>query len=284
MSKWNLIVDVALCHNCNNCALAVADEFDGNDHPGYAAPMPHHGHRWIDILRKERGQAPMVDVAYVPVMCQHCDAAPCMQADTVGAISKRADGIVLIDPVKGKGQKHLVDACPYGAIWWNDERELPQHWFFDAHLLDRGWKAPRCEQVCPTGALLAVKTGDAAMKKMAADQGLTPLRPDLATAPRVHYKNLGAYTQAFIGGSLQGVRGGVPDCLAGAGIVLKRDGGEVARTTSDAFGDFKLDGLDEDSGAYSLDITHPGWAPKTLAASLGKSLYLGVITLDPGGS
>ncbi|MDH5750526.1 MAG: oxidoreductase, partial [Rhodospirillales bacterium] len=67
MSKWNLIVDVALCHNCNNCAIAVADEFDGNTHPGYAAPMPHHGHRWIDILRKERGQAPMVDVAYVPV-------------------------------------------------------------------------------------------------------------------------------------------------------------------------------------------------------------------------
>src|SRR5262249_38302550 len=68
MKKWNMIIDVAECTNCNLCTLAAMDEYVGNDWPGYTRPMPRHGHRWIDILQKERGQVPMIDVAYVPTM------------------------------------------------------------------------------------------------------------------------------------------------------------------------------------------------------------------------
>jgi len=39
-AKWNLVVDVANCTNCNNCALAVQDEHVGNAFPGYAPEMP----------------------------------------------------------------------------------------------------------------------------------------------------------------------------------------------------------------------------------------------------
>ena len=73
MKKWNPIVDVGLCHNSNNCFLAVADEYQRNEHPGYSAEMPLHGHHWINIKKNERGSAPMVDVAYLPTMCMHCD-------------------------------------------------------------------------------------------------------------------------------------------------------------------------------------------------------------------
>ena len=76
MKQWNLIVDVANCTNCNLCVLAVQDEYVGNEFPGYSAEMPKHGHKWIDIKQKVRGQAPIVDTAYLPVMCQHCDYAP----------------------------------------------------------------------------------------------------------------------------------------------------------------------------------------------------------------
>ena len=88
-AKWNLIVDVANCTNCNNCTLAVQDEHVGNSFPGYAAEMPKHGHRWIDIRRRERGQGTMTDVAYLPTMCQHCDDAPCMAAAKDDAMKLR---------------------------------------------------------------------------------------------------------------------------------------------------------------------------------------------------
>jgi Fe-S-cluster-containing dehydrogenase component len=156
MKKWNLIVDVAKCTNCNLCTLANQDEHVDNEFEGYSAPMPKHGSRWIDIRSNERGSGPLMDVAYVPVMCQHCDDAPCIAAAKNGAVTKRPDGIVHIDPVKAKGQKAIADACPYGAVRWNEELKLPQHWFFDAHLLDRGWAEPRCVTVCATGALKSV--------------------------------------------------------------------------------------------------------------------------------
>ena len=57
MMKWNLIIDVAECTNCNLCALAVQDEHVDNAFPGYAEEMPKHGHRWIEIKRRERGGA-----------------------------------------------------------------------------------------------------------------------------------------------------------------------------------------------------------------------------------
>ena len=52
MKKWNMIIDVAECTNCNLCTLATMDEYVGNDWPGYAKPMPKHGHKWINILQK----------------------------------------------------------------------------------------------------------------------------------------------------------------------------------------------------------------------------------------
>ena len=52
---------------------------------------------------------------------------------------------MIIDPIKAKGQKEIVDACPYEAVIWNEESQLPQTWIFDAHLLDAGFQKPRIE-------------------------------------------------------------------------------------------------------------------------------------------
>ena len=179
MKKWNMIIDVAECTNCNLCTLAAMDEYVGNDWPGYSAPMPKHGHKWINILQKERGQIPMIDIAYVPTMCNHCDDAPCIKAAPQGAIKKRKDGIVIIDPVKAKGQKQIVDACPYGHIWWNEEQQLPQAWTFDAHLIDQGWEQTRGQQSCPTGAMRAIKVEDEEMARMAREENLEVMKPEL---------------------------------------------------------------------------------------------------------
>jgi len=278
MQKWNLIIDVAECTNCNLCTLATMDEYVGNDWPGYAAAMPRHGHRWINILQNERGQAPMIDIAYVPTLCNHCDDAPCIKAAKDGAIAKRDDGIVLIDPVKAKGQRQLVDACPYGHIWWNEELNLPQAWPFDAHLIDQGWQQTRGAQACPTGAMKAIKADDAEMARMAREQGLETMRPELGTRPRVYYRNLWRYSTCFIGGSVSAEQGGVVDCVEGAKVRLIKDGRAVAETMSDNYGDFKFDRLDGNSGAYTVEV-EAGGRKTIVETKLGASVNLGEIRL-----
>lgn len=279
MKKWNMIIDVAECTNCNLCTLATMDEYVGNEWPGYAAPMPRHGHKWINIRQKERGQTPMVDVAYVPTLCNHCDNAPCV-AKGQGAVTKRANGIVVIDPLKAKGRKDLVDACPSGHIWWNEEHQVPQHWNFDAHLIDQGWGKTRGHQSCPTGAMRVLCVEDDEMQRMAAEQKLEAMiGVDPAAKPRVYYRNLWRYTKCFIGGTVSSEAAGAVDCVEGAVVRLLKDGKVVAETTTDNYGDFKLDRLDENSGAYVVEVSRGAGAAKRLDVKLGVSVNLGEIRL-----
>jgi len=278
MKKWNMIIDVAECTNCNLCTLATMDEYVGNEWPGYSAPMPKHGHKWINILQKERGQVPMIDIAYVPTMCNHCDDAPCVKAGR-GAVRKRDDGIVIIDPVEAKGRKDLVESCPYGSIWWNEELQLPQHWNFDAHLIDQGWQQTRGHQSCPTGAMRAICVEDDKMQKMAIEQDLEVLKPEAGTQPRVYYRNLWRYSKCFIGGSLSAETNGAVDCVEGAAVRLLKDGRVLAETTSDNYGDFKFDKLDENSGGYTIEVSAAGRAKKSVETKLGASINLGEIRL-----
>ncbi len=277
--KWNMIVDVARCDNCRICFLAVKDEHIGNDFPGYAASQPPQGHNWLDIERKERGTYPIVEAHFMPVMCNHCDDAPCMKAAKGGAIRKRDDGIVIIDPEKSKGQKTIVDACPYGAISWNEEKQIPQAWIFDAHLLDAGWTKTRAEQCCPTDVFRSVKVEDQEMQRIKDDEGLDVLQPELGTKPRVYYKNLHLMTKCLVGGSVAAMVNGIEECAEGAEVVLKHNGREVARSTTDTFGEFKFDRLEPNSGQYHLEVTGSSGRVSMPFDLGGESRYLGVMTL-----
>jgi nitrate reductase beta subunit len=210
-------------------------------------------------------------------MCNHCDNAPCL-AKGGDAVKKRADGIVIIDPDKAKGRKDLVESCPYGHIWWNEELQLPQIWPFDAHLLDQGWQQTRGQQACPTGAMRAIKVEDDEIARMARDESLEVMKPEAGTKPRVYYRNLWRYSKSFIGGSVATEANGVVDCVEGASVRLIKDGQTVARTATDNYGDFKFDKLDENSGRYTIEVMALG-RTKMLDASLGASVFLGEIRL-----
>jgi Fe-S-cluster-containing dehydrogenase component len=279
MKKWHMIIDIAKCHDCNNCFLACKDEYVENDWPPYSVAQPWHGHRWIDIGRKERGQYPLVDVAYRPTPCMHCDNAPCIAAAGNGAIYKRDDGIVIIDPEKAGGWKDLVDVCPYGAIWWNEEKGVAQKCTFCVHLLAEGWDRPRCVQACPTGALRAVLSEDTGMEAVVEAEGLQVLHPHLKTRPRVFYKNLYRYDSCFIAGSV--ALADKDECAEGAKVSLTHAAtGVTAQALTNNYGDFKFDNLAGNSGAYLLTVEHPDYEPKTVEVEVGSaSVNAGVISL-----
>jgi len=276
--KWNMIVDIERCNNCRGCFLAVKDEHTGNEFPGYAAEQPAMGANWLEIERKERGSYPIVDAHFMPTMCNHCDDAPCLKAGG-DAVKKRADGIVIIDPVKAKGRKDLVEACPYGSISWNEELQLPQAWIFDAHLFDEGWDKTREEQQCPTDVFRSVKVDDAEMQRIAADESLEVLQPELGTKPRVYYKNMHYFTKCFVSGTVVQSVDGAEECAEGADVVLKKDGAEVGRATTDSFGEFKIDKVDPNSGSYQLEISGSAGQIVATVDVAEDSVYAGVLTL-----
>ena len=125
----------------------------------------------------------------------------------------------------------------------------------------------------------AVKLDDAEMARMVREEGLEVIRPELDTKPRVYYRNLWRFTKCFIGGTVSAETNGIVDCVEGALIRLIKAGATVAETRTDNYGDFKFDKLDENSGAYTVEIEAKGRAKKSVQAQLGVSVNLGEIIL-----
>lgn len=263
-----LVIDVALCHDCNDCFIACKDEHVDNEWLPYTNAQPRHGHRWMNIQRSERGQYPRIDVCYLPMPCQHCQDAPCIKANP-DCISRRDDGIVMIDAAKAKGKKGLVDSCPYGAIYWNEADNVGQKCTMCAHLLDEGdMKMPRCAHSCPTEAIRYYEMEPAEMEKKVAEEKLEAYRPDYKSRPNVYYKNLYRYTKSFIAGGI--LKDG--ECCEGAEVTLAGNGVNMSQTT-DYFGDFKFDALLP--GEYSIAVN--GKQAKTL--TIDSSVNVGSLVI-----
>ncbi|MEZ5889128.1 MAG: 4Fe-4S dicluster domain-containing protein [Xanthobacteraceae bacterium] len=277
MARYGLVIDVSRCVGCYACFLACRDEHAGNDYLPVSLAQPAADQRWIDVRERERGSFPKVKVDYVPVPCLHCADAPCIRAATGGAIYRRDDGIVLIDPVKAVGQRDLVAACPYRVIFWNEEKNVAQKCTLCAHLLDDGWKQPRCAEVCPTQAIVFGDTADPTsdIAKLRAGKRVEDLHPEFATKPLVQYLGL---PKRFVVGEI--VFADHPDEPAeGVGIVLHGDG-ERLTTRTDNYGDFEFDGLAE-AANYRLLIEHPGYRAREVAIPARAGLNLGMIVLEP---
>ena len=110
------VIDVSICNGCYNCQIACKDEHCSNDWMPIAAPQPETGQFWCKLNEYIRGSVPKVKMHYIPVLCQHCDDAPCMKAFPE-VIYKREDGMVVIDPEKAKGIKGIEASCPWGVIY-----------------------------------------------------------------------------------------------------------------------------------------------------------------------
>jgi Fe-S-cluster-containing dehydrogenase component len=274
MPQYGMVIDVDRCIGCYNCFLACRDEYSGTDRLPIAAAQGD-GQKWINVREQEQGSFPKVRVSYVPLPCLHCEDAPCMAAND-DAIYRRPDGIVVIDPEKAAGRQDLVDSCPYGVIYWNEATDLPQKCTLCAHLLDDGWKQPRCVEVCPTDAIIfADMTAPGnAISRAEAQPGLEEIHAQYNTKPRVRYRNL---PKPFVAGEVAlSDQPGVP--APDVRLALAR-GSDVRTGATDGFGDFEFQGLV--AGAeYTLSVEQPGYRPLALPVSTLTGLNLGTLTLE----
>jgi Fe-S-cluster-containing dehydrogenase component len=252
--KYVLIVDASLCNQCYACALACKDEHFGNDYPPFTLGIQELGEDWLRMHIEERGSGSFTRSECWPEYCRHCEEPAC--TNTGVSAYRRGDGIVMIDPECAKGDRTPADACPFGAIAWNGEKDMPQKCTLCAHLLDAGEPEPRCVEACPTGALLFGDANDPGSAVSAA------LSADPALAAQKCIVRYTGKTGRFVAGS---VYLSEAEVAAEADVCLLDGGRTVARTRTNGFGDFFFRDLPE-GRRYELEIRMDGRAPKTLAA------------------
>jgi len=264
------VIDVSRCSGCYACQIACKDEHVGNDWSPYARPQPDTGQFWLKINETVRGSVPKVKVSYRVEMCRHCDSPACLAACPVkGGIYKRHDGLVIVNLRKCTGCRNCVDACPYGAIYFNEDMNLAQKCTGCAHLLDRGWKEPRCVEICPNNALRFGEESDLAEWIAGAEKSSR----DKAASPRAFYLNL---PRRFIAGTVYdpateevmvGARCLLTDLASASTVTLETDG----------FGDFWFEGLP--AGRFSLEIAKGGKSRRFENLDAVKDVNLGDIPL-----
>lgn len=242
-------VDVAKCSGCYNCQFACKDEHCGNEWLPYAKEQPTIGQFWLKVNEHVQGTRPKVKIHYVPTLCNHCEKPACLAACPAGAITKREDGLVLIDPEKCTGCKDCVAACPYGAVYFNDEQNIAQKCTGCAHLLAEG-KPPRCVDVCPTEALLFGEEAELKAKL----KGASVMKPETGLGPKVFYRNIPG---EFIAGTIYDP---VEEVVIKNARCHLSDGARVWDTSTDAFGDFWFKDLPV--GSYDLYIEAKGFQTK----------------------
>lgn len=228
MARLAMLIDLTRCIGCDACTLACKQE--------NGTPVDVFFAR---VLNVEVGTFPNVKRLYVPVLCNHCEDAPCLKACPNKAIFKRPDGIVLIDQDRCRGTGACVSACPYGNIylkksdsWYLEEgteyeerfikprlrRNVARKCTYCAHRVDQGLD-PACVVACPTTARIfgdledphsAISTYIENQKR---ETGRTPfpLLPEAKTQPAGCYLGpMAAQSPASIEKASEPTRGGSP--------------------------------------------------------------------------
>jgi len=199
MVRWGMVIDLKRCIGCLSCVIACKSE--NGTPPGVF---------WRKVLLQEIGKYPNVRRLSLPTGCMHCNDPPCMKACPSGAISKRKDGIVIIDEEKCYGAKACILACPYEAISFVEEYK--QYWpsgttpyeklknsgkikgvstkcTFCAHKNLEGGELPACVMTCPTKALTFgdLEDPNSEVAKLIRGRGGYQLKKELGTDPAVYY-------------------------------------------------------------------------------------------------
>ena len=198
MARLGMAIDLKLCINCHSCAVACKSV-------NFTPP----GVFWCRVLEKEEGKFPSARRVVLPVLCNHCQEAPCVRVCPTGASYQREDGIVLIDYDKCIGCKACITACPYEARsyieairgYFGDVLTPYEEFGYKKHQegvvekcnlcyerLEKGLE-PACVEACPTSCRQFGDLDDpnSEVSKLLRARYSFQLQAELGTKPSVSY-------------------------------------------------------------------------------------------------
>jgi molybdopterin-containing oxidoreductase family iron-sulfur binding subunit len=108
--RYGMVIDLKKCVGCMACTIACKTT-------NYTRP----GIFWNIVKDLEFGRYPSVKRIFLPILCMHCENAPCVEICPTKASYRTDDGIVMIDYDKCIGCKSCIESCPYGARYFNGD-------------------------------------------------------------------------------------------------------------------------------------------------------------------
>jgi molybdopterin-containing oxidoreductase family iron-sulfur binding subunit len=217
--RWGMAIDVDRCTGCGACTAACYVE---NNVPVTSA-ADHLRGREMSWLRIEPFYDEAGEVEFLPMLCQHCDSAPCEPVCPVYAAYHNPEGLNVQVYNRCIGTRYCSHNCPYKVRrfnWWTHEAEAPLDKLRNPDLSVRtkgmmekctfciqriraakelardegrpvrdGDVATACEQSCPTAAIVFGDMNDPASRvaTLASAKGGWRVFEELGTEPSVHY-------------------------------------------------------------------------------------------------
>jgi len=118
MPHWGMVIDLDKCTGCEACVVACRTE---NNIPIAGEQQTAAGRQinWIRVERYWEGEYPNIKARFIPVLCQHCDAAPCEPVCPVYATSHTAEGLSAMTYNRCVGTRFCANNCPYTVRFFN---------------------------------------------------------------------------------------------------------------------------------------------------------------------
>lgn len=177
MPRLGMLIDLRTCIGCHACSVACKAEFD--------IPL---GVFRDTVKYVEEGTYPKATRHFIPILCNHCEDAPCVKACPTGAIIRLENGEVVINQGDCNVNRFCMAACPYGAIYIDPDQHVAQKCTFCEHRTAQGMQ-PACVDACPTHCRIFGDLDDphSPIAQKAHAHPITVWKPDAGTQPRVLY-------------------------------------------------------------------------------------------------